>query len=64
MADDCIFCKINAGEIPSEILEALQALSERTGITVSEHVRRAIDEYLKRNKAPAPRPAASSEKAH
>ncbi|WP_084150459.1 ribbon-helix-helix domain-containing protein [Azohydromonas australica] len=44
--------------------EALQALSERTGITVSEHVRRAIDEYLKRNKAPAPRPAATSEKAH
>lgn len=44
--------------------EALQALSERTGITVSEHVRRAIDEYLKRNKVPAPRPAATSEKAH
>ena len=27
-------------------LEALRKLSEDTGLTVAEHIRRAIDEYL------------------
>ncbi|WP_404995827.1 ribbon-helix-helix protein, CopG family [Burkholderia cepacia] len=32
------------------MISALQALAERTGITVSEHIRRAIDAYLKKNR--------------
>lgn len=34
--------------IPEQAIAKLQALARKTGITVSEHVRRAIDEYLKR----------------
>lgn len=36
--------------LPEQVIEALQALSEKTGLTVSEHIRRAIDAYLKKNK--------------
>lgn len=36
--------------LPEQVIHALQALSDRTGITVSEHIRRAIDAYLKKNK--------------
>jgi predicted DNA-binding protein len=33
--------------LPEQVIAALQALSEKTGLSVSEHVRRAIDAYLK-----------------
>ena len=35
---------------PEPVLEALRALAQKTGLSVSEHVRRAIDEYLRRHK--------------
>ena len=31
-------------------LEALRKLSEDTGLTVAEHIRRTIDEYLERKR--------------
>jgi hypothetical protein len=31
-------------------VEKMKALSEKTGLSVSEHMRRAIDEYLDRQK--------------
>ena len=34
--------------LPQPILSALKALSERTGLSVAEHIRRALDEYLDR----------------
>ncbi|MFD1709734.1 ribbon-helix-helix domain-containing protein [Ottowia sp. GY511] len=33
---------------PEPLIAALKALSKNTGLPVSEHIRRAIDEYLKR----------------
>jgi predicted DNA-binding protein len=36
--------------LPEQVIASLQALSEKTGLTVSEHIRRAIDAYLKKNK--------------
>jgi predicted DNA-binding protein len=36
---------------PEQMLERLKALSKRLGGSVSEHIRRAISEYLERNKA-------------
>lgn len=36
--------------LPEQVAAALQALSDKTGLTVSEHIRRAIDAYLKKNK--------------
>jgi predicted DNA-binding protein len=48
--------------LPEQQRGELQVLSERTGISTSEHVRRAIDEYLKRLKQPAKRPTATDEK--
>lgn len=36
--------------LPEQMRAALQALADKTGLTVAELVRRAIDEYLKRNK--------------
>jgi hypothetical protein len=36
--------------LPEQVVAALQALSDKTGLTVSEHIRRAIDAYLKKNK--------------
>jgi predicted DNA-binding protein len=36
--------------LPEQVMAALQALSDKTGLTVSEHIRRAIDAYLKKNK--------------
>jgi len=35
---------------PELVLEALRSLAQKTGLSVSEHVRRAIDEYLWRQK--------------
>lgn len=32
---------------PEPLIAALKALSKKTGLPVSEHIRRAIDEYLK-----------------
>ncbi len=32
--------------LPEQQIEALQALSKKTGISVSEHIRRAVSEYL------------------
>ena len=34
--------------LPEQVLLALRALSDKTGLSVAELVRRAIDEYLKR----------------
>lgn len=34
---------------PAEMTAKLKALAVKTGISVSEHIRRAIDAYLKRN---------------
>lgn len=34
--------------LPEELLEALRAESKRTGATVSELIRRAVMEYLKK----------------
>lgn len=36
---------------PEALLARLAALRERTGIAVSEHIRRAVEDYLRRNKA-------------
>lgn len=36
--------------LPEQQRTALQAMAEKTGLTVAELVRRAIDEYMKRNK--------------
>ena len=36
---------------PDALLSRLAKLRERTGISVSEHIRRAIEEYLRRHKA-------------
>lgn len=36
--------------LPEQTRAALQALSEKTGLSVAELIRRAIDEYLKRQK--------------
>jgi predicted DNA-binding protein len=35
---------------PQPMLDALRALSDRTGVAVSEHIRRAIAAYLKSTK--------------
>jgi predicted DNA-binding protein len=37
--------------LPERIIEALKRLSARTGLSVAEHIRRAIDEYLSRHTA-------------
>jgi predicted DNA-binding protein len=34
--------------LPEQVIAALQALSDKTGLTVSEHIRRAIDAYLEK----------------
>jgi predicted DNA binding CopG/RHH family protein len=34
-----------------KVLAALKALSEKTGLSYAEHIRRAIDAYLKRNQS-------------
>lgn len=34
--------------LPDPVIAALKALSEKTGLSVAEHIRRAIDQYLKR----------------
>jgi len=34
--------------LPEPVIAALKALSVKTGLSVAEHIRRAIDEYLKR----------------
>ena len=34
--------------LPEPVVVALKALSEKTGLSVAEHIRRAIDEYLNR----------------
>ena len=34
--------------LPNPVISTLKALSEKTGLSVAEHIRRAIDEYLKR----------------
>lgn len=34
--------------LPEQVVDALKALSQKTGLSVAEHIRRAIDEYLKR----------------
>jgi predicted DNA-binding protein len=31
-------------------IEALKKLADKTGLTVAEHIRRAIDEYLEKKK--------------
>lgn len=33
---------------PEQMFKRLLALAKRTGISIAEHVRRAVDEYLKR----------------
>lgn len=35
---------------PPQMLAALKKLSKKTGVAVSEHIRRAITEYLKSQK--------------
>ena len=37
--------------LPTPLLKLLKALSERTDMPVSEHVRRALEEYLQRTKS-------------
>lgn len=34
--------------LPERVISALKALSEKTGLSYAEHIRRAIDAYLKR----------------
>lgn len=34
--------------LPEGVISALKALSEKTGLSVAEHIRRAIDEYMRR----------------
>jgi len=36
--------------LPDATIAALRALADRTGLSVAEHIRRAIDVYLKRQK--------------
>jgi predicted DNA-binding protein len=36
---------------PPQMLDRIKALARRLGGSVSEHIRRAISEYLERNKA-------------
>lgn len=36
--------------LPNPVVAAIKALSEKTGLSVAEHIRRAIDAYLKRQK--------------
>lgn len=36
--------------LPAKVIEALRALAKKTDMTVAEHVRRAIDAYLKKEK--------------
>lgn len=36
--------------LPKQILDQLRALAARTGITVAEHIRRAVEAYLKQRK--------------
>jgi predicted DNA-binding protein len=36
--------------IPEPTIERLKEMSEKTGLSVAELIRRAIDEYLKRQK--------------
>lgn len=35
--------------LPDKVRDALRALSDKTGLSVAEHIRRAIDAYIKRN---------------
>ncbi len=37
--------------LPSQLLERMRAHHKAVGVSVAEIIRRAIDEYLKRNKA-------------
>lgn len=54
----CTLCltKYNVGMkrthvfLPDGVIAALKSLSEKTGLSVSEHIRRAIDAYLKLQK--------------
>lgn len=32
--------------LPEQILARLRALAERTGLSVAEHIRRAVEDYL------------------
>ena len=34
--------------LPAQIVAALKSLSQTTGLSYSEHIRRAIDAYLKK----------------
>ena len=36
--------------LPEPVINRLKALSEKTGLPVAELIRRAIDEYLKKQK--------------
>lgn len=36
--------------LPERVVAALKALSEKTGLSYAEHIRRAIDAYLKKTK--------------
>lgn len=36
--------------LPEPVQSALRALAEKTGLSVAEHIRRAIDTYLSRQK--------------
>lgn len=36
--------------LPEQLLEKLRTLADKTGLSVAELIRRAIDEYLKRQK--------------
>lgn len=39
--------------LPEQQLELLKEISEETGLTVAEHIRRAVDEYLEKRKKDA-----------
>jgi predicted DNA-binding protein len=34
--------------LPEKVVAALKALSEKTGLSYAEHIRRAVDAYLKK----------------
>ena len=36
--------------LPKQLVSSLKAIAGETGLTVSEHVRRALDEYIERYK--------------
>jgi predicted DNA-binding protein len=36
--------------LPEPLIRRLKALSEKTGLSVAEHIRRAIDDYLKKQR--------------